>query len=154
MEIICFNYTDSRGHTTDWRLSEWKESGRYLQGVCSVDGRFRTFRKDRVNSYLDAGADVLTEPYSPPPPTIDTRPEICFTGFPKVQRGALEDMARSHEMAVKKDVTKDLAFLCCGPNAGPAKVAKARERGCLIIDEPGLKMMLDTGEIPESWEYE
>ena len=154
MDAISFNYTDSRGHTTDWQISNWKESGRYVQGICSVDGQFRTFRKDRINHYLETSEEVLTEPYTPPPPTVDTRPEICFTGYPKVQRSALETLANEYRMAVKKDVTKGLAFLCCGPNAGPAKVARARDRGCLIIDEPGLRMMLGTGELPESWEYD
>ena len=152
MESLSFTYTDSRVHTTDWTVGHWKETGRYIQGVCTVDEQFRTFRKDRVDQYLEEGAASLTQPYVPPPPRVDTRPEICFTGFPRVQRSVLEDMVIGREMAVKKDVTKGLAFLCCGPNAGPAKVARARERGCLIIDEPGLKTMLDTGELPEPWE--
>jgi NAD-dependent DNA ligase len=152
MNSLSFNYTDSRGHTTDWTVEHWKESGRYIQGVCTADSQFRTFRKDRVNRYLGEGEAVLTQPYVPAPPKVESRPEICFTGFPKVQRSVLEHLASDHQMAVKKDVTKGLAFLCCGPNAGPAKVAKARDRGCLIIDEPGLKMMLDTGELPEPWE--
>ncbi|MEX0738162.1 MAG: hypothetical protein WD071_02355 [Pseudohongiella sp.] len=152
MSSISFTYTDSRGHTTDWIVEHWKETGRYIQGVCKVDEQFRTFRKDRVEQYLEQGEARLTQPYVAPPPRVDTRPEICFTGFPKVQRSVLEDMASGRQMSVKKDVTKGLAFLCCGPNAGPAKVARARDRGCLIIDEPGLKTMLDTGELPEPWE--
>ena len=152
MSSISFSYTDSRGHTTDWTVEHWKESGRYIQGICTVDEQFRTFRKDRINRYLGEGEAALTQPYSPPPPKVDTAPEICFTGFPKVQRAVLEELASNNQMAVKKDVTKGLAFLCCGPNAGPSKVAKARDRGCLIIDEPGLKSMLDTGELPEPWE--
>ncbi|WP_417544398.1 hypothetical protein [Marinobacter sp.] len=152
MNSIAFNYTDSRGHTTDWTVEDWKEAGRYIQGVCTNDEQFRTFRKDRINRYLGESEIAVTEPYTPPPPKIDTRPEICFTGYPKIQRAALEELASTRSMAVKKDVTKGLAFLCCGPNAGPSKVEKARERGCLIIDEPGLKAMLETGELPEPWE--
>ncbi len=152
MSSISFNYTDSRGHTTDWTVEDWKESGRYIQGLCTVDDNFRTFRKDRINNYLGDGEAVLTEPYTPPPPKVETRPEICFTGFPKVQRAALEEMASGRDMAVRSSVTRGLDFLCCGPNAGPKKVATARDQGCLIIDEPGLKSMLATGELPEPWE--
>lgn len=152
MSSISFSYTDSRGHTTDWTVEHWKESGRYIQGVCTVDEQYRTFRKDRIGKYLGEGKATLTEPYMPPPPKIDTRPEICFTGFPKVQRAVLEELALRHSMDVKKDTTKTLAFLCCGPNSGPAKMSRAREQGCLIIDEPGLKTMLNTGELPEPWE--
>lgn len=152
MKSILFSYTDSRGNTTDREVVDWKETGRYIQGICVASSEFRTFRKDRIVRYLGEGEAQLSRPYTPPPPKPETGPEICFTGFPKIQRAHLEQIATASKMVVRKDVTKALAFLCCGPNAGPAKMDRARERDCLIIDEPGLKMMLDTGELPELWE--
>ncbi|MDK8463433.1 hypothetical protein [Marinobacter sp. SS13-12] len=154
MEAISFNYTDSRGHTTDWTVSGWNESGRYIQGVCTVDEQFRTFRKDRINRYLGGSEVAITVPYTPPPPKIETRPQICFTGFQKAQRATLEAFASDNQMLVRKDVTKDLAFLCCGPSAGPSKVSRARDKGCLVIEESGLRTMVETGVLPESWEFE
>lgn len=149
MGSISFNYTDSKSETNDWTVEHWKESGRYLQGVCQHDGKFRTFRKDRINRYLGESEATVRQPYTPPPPKVDTRPEICFTGFAKDVRADLESQATVHLMAVKKDVTKGLTFLCCGANAGPAKTARARDRGCFILSHDALLTMLETGEIPD-----
>lgn len=149
MKSIAFSYTDSRGHTTDWELLEWRESGRYLQGTAKVDGKFRTFRKDRINRYLGEGETALSEPYVPAPPTLDSRPEIAFTGFPKSKRAELEAFASEHGMRVRKSVTQDLVFLCCGANAGPSKVQAARDQGCFILDEAALTAMVETGEIED-----
>lgn len=149
MGSILFNYTDSRGHTTDWELDQWKESGKYLQGVCIADMKFRTFRKDRINHYLGEGEAALTEPYIPPPPKIETRPEIAFTGFPKERRAELEALAGEKGMLVRKAVTQKLAFLCCGSRAGPNKVEAARTMGCFILGDAALLDMLATGELSD-----
>lgn len=149
MGSISFNYTDSRGHTTDWEIDQWKESGKYLQGTCVADVKFRTFRKDRINRYLGDGESVLTEPYIPPPPKIETRPEIAFTGFAKAKRAELEAMAFDNGMLVRKDVTQGLAFLCCGPNAGPKKIAKGRAKDCFILADESLIGMLETGDLAD-----
>lgn len=147
MKSIMFNYTDSKGHTTDWELVNWKESGKYLQGTATADSQFRTFRKDRINRYLGEGEAVLTEPYVAPPPKIDTRPEILFTGFAKAQRAELEALAEEKGMRVRKEVTKNLAFLCCGSNAGPRKVESARAKGCFILSDDALMGLFETGEL-------
>ena len=44
-------------------------------------------------------------------------------------------------------VTKGLTFLACGPNAGPAKVEKARAQGVYIVLDQHLQALLLTGEL-------
>lgn len=52
-------------------------------------------------------------------------------------------------MVVRGAVTINLEFLCCGYNAGPKKIEKARHHGVIILNESQFKTMLQTGEIPE-----
>lgn len=149
MGSISFNYTDSKAETKDWTVEHWTESGRYLQGVCRTDGKYRTFRKDRINRYLGESEATIRQPYTPPPPKVETRPEICFTGFAKATKSELADLAAQRQMLVKGKVTKKLAFSCCGPNAGPVKMQTAREQGCFILSQAMLMAMLETGEVPD-----
>lgn len=61
----------------------------------------------------------------------------------------LEVLAIEAGMCVRKTVTKDLVFLCCGPNAGPTKVEGAREKGAFIMFDESFLGMLETGELVE-----
>ncbi len=114
-----------------------------------------TFRKDRVLEYLDGCDSQLSDPHSSPPPRIraevqrDVRPQILFTGFAAVQRAHLEARADAGGLNVVKTVTQHLVFLCAGPNAGPAKVAKSRSQGVYIVREPELFELLESGELPD-----
>ncbi|MCI5192690.1 MAG: hypothetical protein D3915_06125 [Candidatus Electrothrix sp. AU1_5] len=76
-------------------------------------------------------------------------PEICFTGFKKADKIKLVELAESEGMVVRGAVTINLEFLCCGYNAGPKKIEKARHHGVIILNESQFKTMLQTGEIPE-----
>jgi BRCT domain type II-containing protein len=91
------------------------------------------------------GAPPHTQPQAPP----DQRPQILFTGFPKVQRAHLEVLSDAGGLRVVKTVTQGLVFLCIGPTAGPTKVAKARAQGVYIVHEPELHGLLETGELPD-----
>ncbi len=75
--------------------------------------------------------------------------EICFTGFPKDEKESLYELAESHGMTVRKDVTKYLDILCCGHTPGPVKIRKATEKGCMVLSFDELNNMLETGEVPE-----
>ncbi|MBY7883439.1 hypothetical protein KW425_06965 [Vibrio fluvialis] len=75
--------------------------------------------------------------------------EICFTGFPTDEKESLYELAESHGMTVRKDVTKYLDILCCGDTPGPVKIRKATEKSCMILSFDELTNMLDTGEVPE-----
>jgi len=60
---------------------------------------------------------------------------ICFTGFNKARKIELMDLADSKGLEVKSDFTKDLVYLCYGPNAGPSKMDKARANGATLLSE-------------------
>lgn len=60
---------------------------------------------------------------------------ICFTGFSKNKKCELTDIAKSRGYVVSKDVTKGLSFLCCGENAGPSKINKAKQNNSILLSE-------------------
>lgn len=150
MELLSFRYRDGSGQERDWTLKRWKESGKYLTGFSTHDDKYRTFRKDRVLEFLDGSDSVLLQPFIDPPPPISAKPDVLFTGFLKARRAELEAIAADAGMRVRKTVTRDLVFLCCGPNAGPTKVEGAREKGAFIMFEESFLEMLETGELADT----
>lgn len=48
---------------------------------------------------------------------------------------------------VMRTVSKALAALCTGYNAGPAKVEDAREAGAFVLNDVDLMHLIRTGEI-------
>ncbi|WP_421865183.1 BRCT domain-containing protein [Motiliproteus sp.] len=148
---MIFEYRNAKDELKRYELKTWQESGHYIKGTCVHDGRYRTFRKDRVSQYLSKH-EVLNTPNPPPPPRIREKPnqlEVLFTGFPKVQRAALEQKATDAQMLVRKTVSKKLTFLVGGPNAGPTKLEKSRAQGVYILSEPQFHQMLVTGELQD-----
>lgn len=86
------------------------------------------------------------------PPTTKRRkkagPEVCFTGFPPSERKQLEDVARTAHLEVVTGVTRSLKYLVTGPNAGPAKLQKAREQNVILLNVGQFRDLLETGELP------
>lgn len=77
-------------------------------------------------------------------------PEICFTGFGDERRFELERAARSVGLRVRNNVSIRLHYLCAGPNAGPAKLKKARAQGVRIVSAEGeLAALLAEGNLPD-----
>jgi len=62
-------------------------------------------------------------------------PEILFTGFGVDERAQLEALAITRGLHVVRNVTRNLTYLCSGPNAGPSKMAKAAEMGVEFVDQ-------------------
>ncbi|WP_024911009.1 BRCT domain-containing protein [Chania multitudinisentens] len=58
---------------------------------------------------------------------------ICFTGFDKVKKNELIDIAKLNGFIVRADITKDLNYLCCGNNAGPSKINKAKNNNSILL---------------------
>ncbi|MBP6894314.1 MAG: hypothetical protein KBC94_07820 [Pseudacidovorax sp.] len=152
---LAFRYKNAAGEVSERVLTTWSEVGHYVEGFDQRAGKFCTFRKDRVVEYLDDAASLLATPRSSPPPKVrqatlkDERPQILFTGFAAVQRAHLEGLADAGGLRVVKTVTAALVFLCAGPTAGPAKVAKSRAQGVYIVREPELHSLIETGELPD-----
>ncbi len=76
--------------------------------------------------------------------------QICFTGFSPSEKDKLGQLAAADGLDVVKSVTHSLAYLVTGPNAGPAKLKKAREQNVVIMDEGQFAQFLHDGEIPDS----
>lgn len=81
--------------------------------------------------------------------------QICFTGFSSSERKQLEREAEEAHLEVVKSVTKSLRYLIIGPNAGPAKIEKAKAQEVVILNKDQFHNMLETGELPiESISFE
>lgn len=134
---LRFSYQDAKGESREWTLIRWSENTRYIQGRTATDSLPRTFRKDRIQAYLE-GHDQLLFDRAPPAPEPapqaqpDTRPQILFTGFKAADRAQLEAMAAENGFRVVKTVTNLLAVLCIGYNAGPARSKRLGRRGPLL----------------------
>lgn len=86
--------------------------------------------------------------YANAKPRKEKLSQVCFTGFSTTDKADLTALAEAANLDVVGSVTKNLAFLCYGENAGPAKLQKAREQGNCILDREQFLHLLDTGEIP------
>lgn len=153
MTILRFIYRDAEGFVSERTLTRWHENSLYIQGRNEHDTLPRTFRKSRIQEFLQ-GANLLQFDLAPPAPEpqprapADGRAQILFTGFKSADRSFLEMRAEQHGFHVMKTASKALAVLCIGGNAGPSKVEKARAAGAFIVDEKEFEHLLRTGEIP------
>lgn len=156
MASIKFLYRNAEGVERVHTITSWAEKGHYITGYSEEAMAPRTFLKFRVLEYLDGSATLLSSPSAPPPPPRlsrlaqpDDRARILFTGFPSVQRADLERRADQAGLRVVKGITQNLAFLCCGPNAGPTKLEAAREQGSIVLRQYEFMTLCETGEIPD-----
>lgn len=147
---LRFVYQDSRGNVTTREITNWDDTGTYLEGFCHKAGDVRTFRRDRIVEVLQ-GEHLLV----PIAPNLDTggksggAMEILFTGFAAGERASLEEDAEAYGLVVRKTVTKNLDFVCAGPRAGSTKLAKARDQGCTVLDEDDFWSLVEDGMMPE-----
>lgn len=149
---LRFIYRNADGLESERTVVQWNENSRYIQGRSADDSLPKTYRKDRIIQYL-LGEELLLGDAAPPAPEpaprapSDQRPQIQFTGFPKVEKAELEELAIAHGLWVMSKAGKNLAFLCCGPNAGPVKIRNAHDAGATILNSAALRHLLTTGEI-------
>lgn len=155
MKPLKILYRNAEGDERIHTLLSWSEAGHYITGYSEEAKAPRTFLKFRVQAYLDDSSVLLSAPQMPPPPRIrerapkDDRPRILFTGFPSVQRAVLEQRAEEAGLRVVKGIALNMAFLCCGPTAGPTKLQAAREQGSIVLRQDEFLRLCETGEIPE-----
>lgn len=166
MESLKFIYQDSKGHITARVLLNISETDKYIQGICQNKKELRTFLKSRVLEYVSDEAVIENrlrhhQSLHPSPigPSLSRRfkreinalgkPEVCFTGFKEESKSILSKLASDNGMLVRTEVTKNISYLCCGNNAGPKKIEKARNQGVVALDEEQFRVLLDTGEIPD-----
>lgn len=95
-----------------------------------------------------AEADGWAWVYANASPRKERLPSVCFTGFGQGEKEELANLACAASFRVVSGVSKALSFLCAGDNAGPAKLAKAKEAGIVVLNRSEFLNLLDTGEIP------
>lgn len=165
---IEFDYRDASDNASHRRVEVHSIDDEYFEGFCHKAMATRTFVIGRVRGkVLDRDTGELLPPKKwasgvrndprnsgvvesrgwKSPDDIEEeereRPiEILFTGFSKERCAELEEQAAIFDLVVRKNVTKGLKYLCAGPNAGPAKLAKADEAGVEIIDESEFVQLL------------
>lgn len=168
---VEFDYEDANGVASHRTVDVVAVDGRYIEGWCHYAGALRTFVIGRIQGAItEAGGEQFhpiawarkaiasagnthkarSRRQSPPPrrAPMSTGPEILFTGFATADRARLEARASAAGLRVRKNVTIGLQFVCAGPNAGPTKLAQARERHATVLDERQFEALLETGEIP------
>ena len=85
--------------------------------------------------------------YANAKPRKEKLTQVCFTGFSATEKRELTGLAESARIEVVGSVTKNLAFLCTGENAGPSKLEKAREQGVHVLNRKQFEHLLETGEV-------
>ncbi len=149
-KTVVFMYEDAEGNLSTREVRPIIDDGVYLKGFCYAAGEQRTFRRDRILTVI-SGEHLLRSatPMNPQPRRQAPKAiEILFTGFSEDDRQDLELDAELNDMRVRKSVTRNLTFVCAGPNAGPRKLAEARAQGCQILSEDEFHHLLETGEVP------
>ncbi|WP_404389927.1 BRCT domain-containing protein [Pseudoalteromonas phenolica] len=180
MEKVIFNndlivdgqafivYCNAKDEIKKFHLINTFVSDEYFQALGAADKRYRTFRQDRVlrmfssleelNDFeletLDLEEFNLRLYHAQIVTPKERQLSICFTGFKAAIKKELETLATNNNLHVAKSVVQDLSFLCCGQNAGPKKIEKARVLGSIILTNEQFRHLVETGEIPESGEYD
>ena len=85
--------------------------------------------------------------YANAKPRKEKLTQVCFTGFSAADKVNLVALAQAANLGIVGSVTKNLAFLCAGENAGPAKLEKAQEQGNHILSKEQFLHLLETGEV-------
>lgn len=106
--------------------------------------------------FSDAEIDVMSDAegwnwnYSNAKPRKEKSTQVCFTGFSADEKLELVALAGEARLEVVGSVTKNLAFLCAGANAGPSKLEKARQQGVHVLSREHLEHLIETGELQDS----
>ena len=105
---------------------------------------------DEIAQLSDAEGWRLIYTLKPPKSQVQKKTnQICFTGFSPSEKDRLGQLAAADGLDVVKSVTQSLAYLVTGPNAGPAKLKKAREQNVIIMEEGQFAKFLLDGETPD-----
>lgn len=62
-EPLRFVYSDQHGVVTERTIVKWEEFPGHVEGVCTIRRATRTFRKDRVEEWLDGSDELLARPW-------------------------------------------------------------------------------------------
>lgn len=104
--------------------------------------------EDYINDLTDAqGWGIIYSDQQKKRRPKDIREQICFTGFRPFEREELFGQAEVANMRTVQSVTKNLTYLCTGPNTGPKKLEKANSQDVKILSKDEFLKLVSTGEI-------
>lgn len=106
------------------------------------------FSADQIDGMTDAEGWAWIYAHKPAPKSTPAVPQVCFTGFLTAEKAELTRAAQAAGIRVVQSVTVGLSWLCAGSDPGPAKLAKAEERGKQVISREQFEHLLATGEVP------
>jgi BRCT domain type II-containing protein len=107
------------------------------------------------SSFSAAEIDVMSDAegwdwvYANAKPRKEKLTQVCFTGFSAVEKAELSALAATARLEVVGSITKNLAFVCAGENAGPSKLEKAKGQGVHVLNREQFEHLLETGEIQD-----
>jgi|SRR5580700_224598 len=104
------------------------------------------FSQDQISGMTDAEGWKWV--YANKAPNKEKHFEVCFTGFSESDKGSLSQLAIDAGFMVVGSVTRNLSFLCVGPNPGLAKLEKAKKQQTTTGTSEQFKQFLETGEVP------
>lgn len=158
-EELFLEYRNAYGETSSRRIKILKSRGAIFNAIDIEQSKYLTFRKDRIIKLENGAGNKIEFAYVPfttdrtrikqSEPRPNYNGTICFTGFPASIKAELGEKAENIEFLVRKSVTKDLEYLCCGPNAGPKKIEKAQAAGIWLISLDEFYDLIDDGVIPD-----
>ena len=154
MTMLYFIYQNARNEISAQTVRNAVNKGEYFSGFSLTDNAPRSFRYDRVIEFVsdENGLIPLLLIWEGKKDNIPRKPhklEICFTGFKEADKTRLSALTTAAGMLVRASVTGYLDILCGGYNAGAKKIEKAKEMQLIILSEPQLINLLETGELPE-----
>lgn len=156
MDDMHFVYINAHGCIAAHSIENISHSESHTQGICKNTHSIKTFRNDRILKQCSSSEQAIQEcstfhleDYSHliKAPKLSTF-DICFTGFKKIDKDRLIEIASAQGLTVRGSVTQNLQILCCGYNAGPSKVTAARMKGIVVMNECDFTQFIETGEIP------
>lgn len=134
--------------SNDWRFTS---HGRKIEQTINNQNKGAQTLIISEDNWANILNDSKTKPLRdiPVPSNKNINNTICFTGFSANDKKALINAANELGLVVVKSVTADLKFLVYGANAGPQKLAKAKNQKVICFTDEEFVNFMETGELPE-----
>lgn len=146
---LVFEYENTSGKRSIKRLVYFHDRGSQIYGRNDGEAMLKSYSKSRIIRQISGPWNDLPLYVAPPRPIAPPRrPDIVFTGFDTARRLELEAAATAAGYLVRREVSKKLAVLVCGPAPGPSKLRQAAAAGADIIREEDCANLFADGVLP------
>lgn len=146
---LVFEYENAAGERSVKRLVYFHDRGPYIYGRNYGEALLKSYSKSCIIRQISGPWNDLPLYVAPPRPIAPPRrPDIVFTGFDNARRVELEAAATAAGFLVRREVSKKLSVLVCGPAPGPSKLRQAAAAGAAIIREADCASLFAEGVLP------